>query len=488
MDDNSNSSGAPETGSVIDSSDGSVSGTHPEAAAPVFRAAPTTTDEKNTIRPGLFPIACWRLEDIRFDFDSSFIRPDAAPDVKKLHDLVKAHKKAPLSVFGHADPVGQETYNKMLSGRRAMSVYGMLIRDADIWERLYSKPYSGDNWGLPRIQSMLEALGYTLADNDGLLRGGVSEALKQFQSDSEGLTAHGYLNAPTRKKLYVAYMDWLCGTDFKLEKSAFLAQGADKDGRGDYQGCSEFNPVLIFSKAENKEFSKPENHKQRNAVNAPSRRVMVFLFRRGTKVNPEKWPCPKAETEKVQECRDRFHSDGDKRLENRDKRRTFSQDHDTFACRFYELLATGSPCEEIQDNWVLRVLISGSGPLPGRKPLANEPYILTGVGPKRPEIRGKTDPNGVLRAAVEDDTCKMMLTIAGLKITLDGGALQAMDSGDPAVKERLCNLGYGDADVDSWTDDTYEKALKKFQKDHKLSETGTADADTKQRLKEIHGS
>ena len=236
--------------------------------------------------------------------------------------------------------------------------------------------------------------------------------------------------------------------------------------------------MLIFSKAENKEFSKPENHKQRNAVNAPSRRVMVFLFRRGTKVNPEKWPCPKAETEKVQECRDRFHSDGDKRLENRDKRRTFSQDHDTFACRFYELLATGSPCEEIQDNWVLRVLISGSGPLPGRKPLANEPYILTGVGPKRPEIRGKTDPNGVLRAAVEDDTCKMMLTIAGLKITLDGGALQAMDSGDPAVKERLCNLGYGDADVDSWTDDTYEKALKKFQKDHKLSETGTADADT----------
>ena len=45
------------------------------------------------------------------------------------------------------DPVGTDTYNKKLSGRRALAIYGMLIRDVDTWEKLYSSPYQGDNWG-----------------------------------------------------------------------------------------------------------------------------------------------------------------------------------------------------------------------------------------------------------------------------------------------------------------------------------------------------
>jgi len=35
---------------------------------------------------------------------------------------VKDHPACPLSVFGHADPVGSDDYNKALSGRRAMAV------------------------------------------------------------------------------------------------------------------------------------------------------------------------------------------------------------------------------------------------------------------------------------------------------------------------------------------------------------------------------
>jgi hypothetical protein len=93
-----------------------------------------------------------------------------------------------------------------------------------------------------------------------------------------------------------------------------------------------------------------------------------------------------------------------------------------------------------------------------------------------------------LRAAVSDETPTMTLAIAGNRLTLKGGTLQQIDAGDPAAKQRLYNLGYGDQDFASWTDDSYSNALKQFQHDQGLTESGTADDDTKQKLKEIHGS
>ena len=64
---------SPDTGSA----DGSVSGDHAEFPGQPLLFAPATADEKNTIRPNLAAVACWRLDDIRFDFDSSFVRPAA---------------------------------------------------------------------------------------------------------------------------------------------------------------------------------------------------------------------------------------------------------------------------------------------------------------------------------------------------------------------------------------------------------------------------
>jgi peptidoglycan hydrolase-like protein with peptidoglycan-binding domain len=474
-----------ETNASEATADGSTSGQHPEIPTPTHLVGPATADQKNTIRPILAPIACWRLDDIRFDFDSSFVRPDAEPDLKVLGVLIKRHPKSPLSIFGHADPVGSEAYNKRLSGRRAMAIYGVLTRNVEMWENLYSNPYEGDKWGSSQILTILSSLAYAPAADDGLKAGRASNSLKQFQSDN-GLTPHGYVNVATRKKLFGAYMNRLCGPGLKLQKSDFLAQGADQDGRGDYQGCSEFNPLMLLSKDENTQFSKPGNEAQRNAVNAPNRRVMVMLFRPDVKVSPAQWPCPKADTEQVQGCKKRFWSDGQQRLENTDRRRTYTQDKNTFACRFYDRLANSSPCERTQENWVLRILVAGKGSLQGRKPLANEAYTLAGLGGGKPEIRGRTDQRGILRAVVADDVCKMTLTIAGIKITVEGGALHSLTN-DAAVKERLLNLGYGDRDLDSWTTDTYTSALKAFQKDHKLGETGTADDPTRQKIKELHG-
>src|SRR6516164_5543317 len=132
-----------------DNEEAGRSGTHPKAPPiRVFAAptSPTSTVRFNTIEPGLFSIACWRMDDARFDFDSSFIRPEAKKELALLAAVVKTQQGSPLSIFGHADPTGSDDYNKVLSGRRARAVHALLTRDAARWEELFSQPFQGDHW------------------------------------------------------------------------------------------------------------------------------------------------------------------------------------------------------------------------------------------------------------------------------------------------------------------------------------------------------
>src|SRR5690242_3540588 len=92
---------------------------------------PATASEFNTIKAGLVPIACWRVEDMRFEFDSSFVMPEIAAELRQLAALRKRLPESPLSVFAHADPVGDDVYNKTLSGRRAIAIYALLTRRVD---------------------------------------------------------------------------------------------------------------------------------------------------------------------------------------------------------------------------------------------------------------------------------------------------------------------------------------------------------------------
>ena len=73
------------------SSDGGLTGTHPEPSPFKVLAAPTTADDANRVTLRLIPIACWKLEDIRFALDCSFVTPDAATEMQALKDLVDAH-------------------------------------------------------------------------------------------------------------------------------------------------------------------------------------------------------------------------------------------------------------------------------------------------------------------------------------------------------------------------------------------------------------
>src|ERR1044071_5585912 len=70
---------------------GGVAGSHPDPAPLKFNVAPATTDQSNTIHLPLNPVACWRVDDIRFAFDSSFVTSDITAEVKQLHDLREDH-------------------------------------------------------------------------------------------------------------------------------------------------------------------------------------------------------------------------------------------------------------------------------------------------------------------------------------------------------------------------------------------------------------
>ncbi len=344
--------------------EGGAAVTHPILPGDDALVAPQYNNDHNTVRAALIPLACWRVEDIRFDFDSSFLLPEVREEIPTLRDLREQHKLGdfypPLAMFGHADPIGDDTYNKQLSGRRAVSVYGLMTRRADLWEDLFSQTgrvacaCSGDRWGVRAIQKMLEALNYAPGNTEGAMDQATRDAIRRFQTDQNLSPATGYAerqnasDRATREKLFLAYMDFLCTPEFRLERTHFLAQGADPNGKGDFQGCGEFNPLLLFSQQEEQELSQPANRERRNRENAPNRRVMVFLFRPGTRVDPGVWPCPLAK-EGIANCRKRFWSDGEQRRSRREAtaRRRFEDTQDTFACRFYHRIATGSPCEDV---------------------------------------------------------------------------------------------------------------------------------------------
>jgi hypothetical protein len=291
----------------------------------------------------LIPLACWKLNSVRFAFNSSFVLPETRKEFEELSQLRKAHPGAPLSVFGHADPVGDDTFNKKLSGRRADSIYAVLTRDTARWENLYSGGEQTEGWGIASVQQMLAALGYDVGPATGSMSTQAKKAVETFQGKSN-LRVDGIAGPMTRARLFAAYMDFLCPD--KIGKTEFLAQGADAGGKGDVQGCGEFNPVMIFSEAELRTLNEPENKGRRDAENAVNRRVLVLLFRPGTSVSPGKWPCPRT-SEGVDGCQKRFWSDAEYRRSPRPDRREFGRSKDTFACRFYDRLVTVSPCEGV---------------------------------------------------------------------------------------------------------------------------------------------
>jgi outer membrane protein OmpA-like peptidoglycan-associated protein len=332
----------------------SVAGTHAEGDHSLhILVGPATEEQHNTIRPTIIPLACWRADDITFDFGSTLPLPGIGEGLRHLSQLIDDHsdksveplRKPPLSIFGHADPVGDDAFNKQLSGRRAHTIYALLIRDTKVWEKLHQD----DAWGGRGDQIMLTRVGFETGRDDGVMDQKSRDAAKAFQK-SKGLKDDGIVGPKTREQLFLAYMDALCVDDkeqpFTIAKTEFLGQNKDPDGKADYQGCGEFNPALLFSQEEDTKFKNAKDKSERNRENAPNRRVMILLFRPGSAVDPAKWPCPRAK-EGIDGCKARFWSDSQRRLALGEERRRFEDTKDTFACRFYHRLTDRSPCERL---------------------------------------------------------------------------------------------------------------------------------------------
>ena len=319
--------------------------------------APSTSKGKNTIREELITVGCWKMEDLRFAFNSSMVLPEAKSEFAELAALKSAHPGCPLTMFGHADPVGDDSYNKVLSGRRVRAVYAVTARNTEIWEGLYSNSDgTSDDWKLDHLQVMLKALSFEPGNTSGSATTQSTNSIKEFQRKNE-LEDDGVAGPLTRAKLFRAYMDFLCPV--VLDKTEFLGRGQDPGGKADYQGCSEFNPQMMFSAEENTRLSQAANQAERNSENTVNRRVMALLFRAGTQFNIEQWPCPRA-SEGTAGCFKRFWSDAATRRQFQAKRRTNVTDRNTFACRFYDRMVGTSPCEGPSvpiDNLKLRVFL-----------------------------------------------------------------------------------------------------------------------------------
>ncbi len=374
---------------VVDPSAGGAVGLHPPQDILPVLAGTSTADQFNTIRSALIPFACWRADDMRFAFGKSFVKPTLKKELRKLAQLIGEHPQSPLSVFGHADPVGSDDFNKQLSGRRATAIYAMLIRDVDLWEALFSQALGKDDWGDDALTAMVDAVSEQKAADAAKADPNAGASDDDAAKPSIDPFSR---SASQRKQLYASYMDLLCGPKLKLTKKDFLAQGADAGGKGDYQGCGEFNPLTIFSSQEQSDFDASDDKGDRDEANAPNRRVMVLLFRKGSRVDPARWPCPRVK-EGVGGCIKRFWSDADKRRAQGDHRREQRTDGDTFACRFYERVSSSSPCEALDndsESQISIVLRSNSGAVP----LAKLPYRL--VTEDGPDLAGTTDKNGLI--------------------------------------------------------------------------------------------
>jgi hypothetical protein len=117
------------------------------------------------------------------------------------------------------------------------------------------------------------------------------------------------------------------------------------------------------------------------------------------------------------------------------------------------------------------------------KARANEDYVIK---LDNKIIEGKTDGDGRIEHFIPGDASSGVLILKGGKevYPLRLGRLDPLDliSG---VQQRLNNLGYSCGGETGELGEKTKEALKAFQADQKLNETGEADAATKAKLKEL---
>ncbi|MCB9540514.1 MAG: peptidoglycan-binding protein [Myxococcales bacterium] len=133
-----------------------------------------------------------------------------------------------------------------------------------------------------------------------------------------------------------------------------------------------------------------------------------------------------------------------------------------------------------ETRWLhLELVDSSSAPLAGR------PYVLT--LPDGAQQTGWLDAAGRLRAQVPADAAQVSLVVAHRRLDLTLGDLPPADTIGGA-QERLNQLNYFTGNVDGELGPYTAGALRRFQRDHGLSETGELDPPTVDALLGAHGT
>jgi OmpA family protein len=369
---------------MVEEDDGGIAAKHPNTFVLPLVVAPAPEDKPdafNSVRNTLVTVACKDVPDAHFEFDRSFVAPEAKKAFVALHGVIKRHDDSPLAIWGHADPEGSIEYNQFLSERRAEAVFAILIRDIDRWEKLFSSQAArgkaiGDVWGDESIAKILTTLGFP---PDDAQKDPLKDQIIRFETARGDAKPAGKNDAALRKRIFPEYMDAICvdkdGKPYKLTRENFLGKEMDaKQGEiASFQGCSEFNPQLILAKAETDAFAKDKQFgKQlRHEANRDNRRVMIFFFAPGTKgpVLPDLWPCPRAK-DGLKKCQAHLFSDHKDRTEKqfplrrrrfgkqvRNETERMSRPEMTFGCRFYHGLAQRSPCERDLQMFAVQLLM-----------------------------------------------------------------------------------------------------------------------------------
>ncbi len=122
------------------------------------------------------------------------------------------------------------------------------------------------------------------------------------------------------------------------------------------------------------------------------------------------------------------------------------------------------------------------------RPLAGQPYKLQ---VDQNSFTGTTDAQGQLDVPIPGNANRATLEVGVepnvFKYELDLGEIEPVE-GVRGVQQRLANLGFGKLAVDGIVGPHTAEALKAFQRLNELQETGEADAQTRQRLRDRHGS
>jgi hypothetical protein len=344
--------------------------------------------------------------------------------------------------------VGSESYNKLLSERRARAVLGVLTQDPEAWETLYKK----ENWGLKPIQVMLNTVsGTDPMPEDGqdgpLTRAGV----KAFQTAHPPLQVDGIAGPQTRKQLFLAYFQKASETP--IDAARFFDFGGER-----MMGCGEYNP-----------FTAP------NTADEHSRRVVVIVF--DSLDVPKTLPCKIGD---IGPCQPNLVGPNGPPPDPKNVH---------FRCKVFAKFSVKCPggpppddpglenpdVEPVPtDTITLKLLTLGHDPAS-----KTEATVVAGAA----RVFGTTDEKGILTVQVPQGTKQVTVTYAPddaeslTTVTVQLG----LPDDDAGALGRLRNLGYP-------ADDDRDFALFSFQRDFELEATVTLDDPTRAKLKEVHGS